>query len=227
MTTTSTTLSELTVGSRRSPLARAQVIEVQKEINQHYPNLTFDCFFIDTSGDVDQSTSIRTLEKTNFFTKEIDTLLLTGECRIAIHSAKDLPNPLSEGLSIVALTSGLDPSDVVVLKPGISLATLPPTPTIATSSIRREEAARKVIPDATFIDLRGTIDQRLMLLQTGPAHGIVVAEAALIRLGLTHLNRIKLPGPTAELQGKLAVIARTDDAGMHALFACIDSRREK
>lgn len=217
-------ISTLTVASRGSPLAKAQVIEVQREINLHYPNLTFDCIFVNTMGDKDQETSLRTMDKTDFFTKEIDALLLSGDCRVAIHSAKDLPDPLPDGLTLAAITKGIDPSDALVLKPGLTLKTLSPKPIIATSSERREEAVRKAIPNATFIDIRGTIEQRLLKLQMGEADGVVVAEAALIRLGLTHLNRIKLPGPTAENQGRLAVVVRIDDIDMQILFSSIDSR---
>lgn len=224
MIKTKQAISTITVGARRSPLSKAQVIEVQREINRYYPELTFDCIFIDTTGDKDQSTSLRTMDKTDFFTKEIDELLLAGGCQVAIHSAKDLPDPLPKGLSLAALTLGLDSSDALILKPGVTLASLQPNPVIATSSVRREEAVKKVIPHAKFIDIRGTIEQRLMKLQMGAADGIVIAEAALIRLGLTHLNRIKLPGSTAEHQGRLAVVARKDDNDMHALFSCIDSR---
>jgi porphobilinogen deaminase len=76
--------------------------------------------------------------------------------------------------------------------------------------------------DLTFRDLRGTISQRLALLEQKQADGIVVAEAALIRLGLTDLNRIILPGETIEGQGQLAVLARQFDEEMQTIFACLD-----
>ena len=82
-------------------------------------------------------------------------------------------------------------------------------------------------PDLRFIDLRGTIGQRLSKLEKGEADGVVVAEAALIRLGLTHLNRVRIPGETAQFQGQLAVVCREDDKEMRELFACIDSRGKK
>src|SRR5262249_52760384 len=145
-------------------------------------------------------------------------MLLEGRCRIAIHSAKDLPDPLPRGITMVALTEGLDPTDVLVLKEGQSLSSLPFGAIIATSSERREKAVKQLRPDFRFIDLRGTIAERLMQLDQGLANGVVVAEAALIRLGLTHLNRVKLPGFSASLQGQLAVTARTGDEEMRRLF---------
>ena len=117
-------------------------------------------------------------------------MLLKGECRLAIHSAKDLPDPLPKGLCLAALTKGVDSSDSLVFREGEKL---PPNGVVATSSERREECVRLLYPDARFVDLRGNIQQRLSLLIQGRVDGVVVAEAALIRLGLTHLNRIKLP----------------------------------
>lgn len=223
-TATQISISLLTVGARRSRLSRLQVVEVQKEINHHHPKVFFECIFAQTLGDKDQKTSLRSLEKTDFFTREIDDLILSKACRIAIHSAKDLPHPLPPGLKIVALTKGLDPSDAIVFKPQITLETLPTSPLIATSSVRREEAVKKVIPKAKFIDVRGPIEKRLNLLKHD-VDGVVVAEAALIRLKLTHLNRFKLDGPTADLQGVLAIVAYVDDGEMEELFACIDHRK--
>lgn len=214
----------ITIASRSSPLAKAQVEEVLKELNLHHPSITFSCLFLNTTGDRDQMTSLRSLDKTDFFTKEIDDLLLSGACRIGIHSAKDLPEPIPKGLFIAAITKGLDPADSLVLKSGMKLSDLPHLPTIATSSVRREDAVRKLLPHARFVDIRGTIHQRLAILNQEAIDGVVLAEAALIRLNLTHLNRVKIPGTTTPLQGQLAVVIRDDDAEMKVLFSCIDSR---
>lgn len=220
-------ISPLSVASRGSPLAISQANEVLRELNFYHPFIQFAYTFVETTGDKDQVTSLRTLDKTDFFTKEIDDLLLSDTCRIAIHSAKDLPDPLANGLVIAALTRGLDPSDALVLKSGKNLSDLMGKALIATSSIRREEAVRKLLPDAEFTDIRGTINQRLQILGQGPIDGVVIAEAALIRLGLTHLNRVKLPGLTAPFQGQLAILIQKDDLAMQTLFSCIDSRQLK
>lgn len=214
----------IVAGSRASPLAKAQVEELIQEILQHHSRLTFTTIYVDTTGDIDQKTSLRTLGKTDFFTKELDHMLLAGKCRIAVHSAKDLPDPIPDGLAIAALTKGVDPSDSLVMKQGLTLQSLPLRPTVATSSERREEAVRILLPNASFIDIRGPIHKRLLILDAGKADGVVLAEAALIRLGLTHLNRVTLPGDTVPLQGQLAVIVRSDDEEMLRLFAPIDTR---
>lgn len=220
-------MTEIIVGARASRLSQAQTQEVLKELKLHNPSVLFKPLFIESYGDKDLNRSLRTLEKTDFFTREIDELLVTGACRIAIHSAKDLPEPIPQGLKIIALTIGVDPSDSLVFRENETLHSLPPGAIVATSSIRREEAVRKLRHDLQFIDLRGTIEQRLLKLETGEADAVVVAEAALIRLGLTHLNRIKLPGPAVPYQGQLAVMARENDIEMQALFRCLDTRPQK
>lgn len=224
-TDTPPTSLPLSVASRRSPLAMAQVEEVLHEIQSHHPNVQFSYIWIETTGDQDLKQSLRTLGKTDFFTKEIDQQLLAGNCRIAIHSAKDLPEPLPAGITIVAITKGVDPSDSLVLNPGVTLSTLPPSPLIATSSFRREEAVKELIPHAAFTDIRGNVNQRLKQLEEGKIDGVVIAEAALIRLHLTELNRLRLPGETTPLQGQLAIAARSEDEEMRALFSYIDSRK--
>ncbi len=213
----------LKVGARSSPLSKAQAREVLVELQKYKPDVQFEMVLMQTTGDLDQKTSLRSLNKTDFFTKEIDEALLKGHCRIGIHSAKDLPNLIPKGLALICLTKGVNPTDALVMREGETLSTLRPGAVIATSSHRREEAAKMLRNDLTFIDLRGTIGQRLTKLETGEADGVIVAEAALIRLGLTHLNRIFLPGDTTPGQGKLAVIAREDDAEMKKLFACINT----
>lgn len=180
------------IGARSSPLSRAQVAEIIQEFN-----LSCQIIWVDTTGDLDKTTSLRSLEKTDFFTRELDQLLLQGQIDLAIHSAKDLPDPLPKGLKLAALSKGVDPRDSLVIK-------REPLCVVATSSQRREEAVKQLYPNCQFVDVRGTIHERL----GKDVDGVVIAEAALIRLGLTHLKRVYLPGETAPLQGKLAIVCR-------------------
>lgn len=212
---------KLQVGARSSPLSRVQVAEVKSALTAVHPHIDFSMSWVETTGDLDKQTSLRTLEKTNFFTKELDALLLSGAIQVAIHSAKDLPEPLPAGLELIALTKGIDPRDALVLQEGMCWESLPKGARVATSSLRREEIVRQMRADLTFLDLRGTIEERLAKLDRGEADAVVIAEAALIRLGLTHRNRLFLPGETAPLQGKLALVARADDKAMQELFACV------
>lgn len=206
------------VGARSSPLSRAQFEEISGAFKGPYE---LDPLWVETTGDKDKKTSLRSLEKTDFFTKEIDTLLLEGKVRIAIHSAKDLPDPLPKGLVLVALTKGVDSRDSIVFRPGENLET---AKIIATSSARREENVRSLIPHLKFVDIRGTIGERLSALEKNNVDGVVVAEAALIRLKLTSLNRLILPGETAQNQGRLAILAREGDREMEQAFSSLDFR---
>jgi hydroxymethylbilane synthase len=182
-------------GARSSPLSRAQVEEIREEFG-----LDFEVVWVETMGDKDKTTSLRALEKTDFFTRELDQMLLRGEIDIAVHSAKDLPDPLPAGLQIAALSKGVDPRDSLVIKKE-------PVRLVATSSARREEAVRQLYPDCQFVDVRGTIQERL----EKDVDGVVIAEAALIRLKLMHLKRVFLQGATAPLQGKLAIVCRINE----------------
>ena len=208
------------VGTRKSPLALAQVREILDEIRAFKPDIEFELVPVETMGDRDHSTSLRSLDKTDFFTREIDRLLLSFGCQIAIHSAKDLPDPLPADLCIAAMTKGVDPSDSLVLREGVSFEQLPRGAVIATSSKRREETVASLRPDLTFVDIRGNIGQRLQKLYSCEVDGVVIAEAALIRLNL-HPNRIPLPGETALHQGRLAIVCRAQDQEMVSLFSVL------
>jgi hydroxymethylbilane synthase len=209
---------ELCVGARNSALSRAQVDEVYRELIAFHPDVRFTLCLTESFGDKNKMISLRDLGKSDFFTKEIDEMLLSGACRIAIHSAKDLPEPLTHGLMCIALTRGVDPSDSLVLRKGEQLKR---GAKIGTSSIRREENLKMLESTLQCVDIRGTIDERLQLLESGAIDGLVVATAALIRLNLLHLNRIVLEGQSAPLQGKLAILARNGDDEMAELFSCL------
>ena len=173
--------------------------------------VAYTVVWVETTGDKDKKTSLRTLDKkSDFFTKELDELLLRGDIDCAIHSAKDLPDPLPSGLVLAALTKGLDPRDSLVFKEPLKEGA-----TVATSSARREEIIRAWRPDIKCVDVRGTIEERL----AKEVDGVVIAEAALIRLGLTHLQRIFLPGDTAPLQGRLAIVVHQDNHAVRKQFA--------
>lgn len=174
--------------------------------------MPFPCRYFTTVGDRDRTTSLRSLGKCDFFTRELDAALIRGEIDAAIHSAKDLPDPLPDGLAIVAITRGADPRDALVYNGELHSGAL-----IATSSQRRETAVRQLFPDARFSDIRGTIEERLAQLDRGEVQGVVIAEAALIRLKLNR-KRLYLPGETVPLQGRLAVVARRGDLKVQQFF---------
>ncbi|HUD01319.1 MAG TPA: hydroxymethylbilane synthase [Rhabdochlamydiaceae bacterium] len=208
---------EITIGARGSKLSQAQVWEVHRELLQHHPHIQFKPTWITTTGDKDKKISLRDLDKTDFFTREVDQLQLKGQFRISIHSAKDLPDPLAPGLKMIALTKGVDSSDVLVY----NQEPLPDNAIIGTSSYRREQNLLQWKPTFRCVDIRGTIPERLALLDIGQVDGVVMAEAALIRLGLTHRRRMPLSGDAAPMQGRLAIIALESDREMEDLFKCL------
>lgn len=212
------------IAARDSRLSRVQVQEVFLELQRFFPDLNFETFFMKTTGDLNLTTSLLGLEKTDFFTKELDVAVLKEECDVAIHSAKDLPHPLPLGLKIYAITRGVDPSDVLVLREGQTLNTLPKQARIGTSSLRRIETVKALLKECTPVDIRGTIEQRLALLFKGDVDAVVMAEAALIRLKLTHLNRYVLQGEVSAMQGRLAVVGRENNPLLDQMFQSIHSR---
>lgn len=189
--------------------------------------IEYEALWVETIGDRDLKSSLSPMEKTDFFTREIDEKVLSGKCRVGIHSAKDLPDPLPKGLKMVALTKGVDSSDSLVFREGEFLETLKSGATIGSSSKRRSQIVRGLRPDLLCTEVRGPVDARLGKLDRGEIDGLVVAEAALIRLGLEGRNRIPLPGEVAPLQGKLAVLAREDDKEMEKLFKPLDTRKKR
>ncbi len=212
-----TSFLDITVGARGSLLSKAQVEEVYQEIHRFFPEIKFHPIWITTKGDQDKTTSLKTLERTNFFTDEIDRRQAAGEFRISVHSAKDLPQPLHPDLEVVALTKGVDPSDSLVVKE----LPLRAGARIGTSSERREVFLKNWRNDLEFVDVRGTIDERLRFLDRGVMDGVVIAEAALIRLKLTDRPRIHLPCEPAAMQGRLAIVARKNDAEMKRVFQAL------
>jgi len=213
---------EIIVGARSSPLSRVQVEEVFSLLKIHHPDVCFKAQWFQTSGDLDQKTSLYSMEKTDFFTKEIDEAVLKGQCRIGIHSGKDLPDPLPKGLKLVACTQGINPSDVVVLRDGESLETLKVGAKVGTSSFRREKNIKEVRSDLLCMDIRGPIERRLALLDSGEVDALIMAKAALIRLKIFK-NEIELPGEVCPMQGRLAVVAQENDREIESLFSCIHS----
>jgi hydroxymethylbilane synthase len=184
------------------------------------------------------------LERTDFFTDTLDQLLLEGQADIAVHSAKDLPDPLPDGLTLVALTQGIDSADLLLyrqdlLPPDISLrlphsdpdlfahviGLFPSGLRIGTSSQRRIEELQRYRKDLTCVDIRGNIQQRIQLMEEGKVDAVVIAAAALYRLRLLSCyTYLRIPGQTAPRQGQLALVSREGDEQIAALMRPLDSR---
>ncbi|NQV04624.1 MAG: hydroxymethylbilane synthase [Candidatus Omnitrophica bacterium] len=202
----------LRIGTRKSPLAIKQVDEAITSLKRIYPDIEVDVIPIDTYGDGDKDTPISDIEGTDFFTRELDQALLKGEIDFAIHSAKDLPDRLAQGLELEFTTESIDPYDCLVSKSGLKLDELPQGAKIGTSSLRRKTQLKKYRNDFEIIDIRGNIGERLEKLDNSDLDAIVIATAGLIRLGLEHRMTQKIPFRILRphpLQGSLTVVRKS------------------
>lgn len=198
-------------GTRSSPLALQQTDHVIRKIGKLLPAAEFETVEINTPGDLDHATDLRESPQ-DFFTRTLDEAVLDGRIDLAVHSAKDLPDPMPDGLDWFWLPHAGDRRDVLVgsLAPRV----------IGVSSQRRAEYAAKRFPDAELKPLRGNIGQRLQQLDEGRFDLLIMAGVALQRLGLEERIAEWLPMEelgTPEGQGALAVTFRCDDRRMQAV----------
>lgn len=201
------------VGTRSSPLAIAQTQDTLKKLSALLPGLAFEEKAFSSPGDRDRATDLRT-SPGDFFTRDLDAAVLGREIDGAIHSAKDMPDPVPEGLDWCWLPWREDPRDALILKPGRSPADLPADARFGVSSERREAWCRRRFPSARLIPIRGNIEDRLAQLDAGNIDALLMAGAALNRLELH--DRITQWIPAEELtppegQGVLALTFRAGD----------------
>ncbi|MBF0489481.1 MAG: uroporphyrinogen-III C-methyltransferase [Candidatus Omnitrophica bacterium] len=217
--------SPIKIGSRQSPLAKIQVQEILSSLEiQDTAPLKYEYISLTTQGDIDKKTSLTTNPADNFFTNTLDEALLKNQIDIAIHSAKDLPQKLPEGLKIYALTKSLDETDSWVSS--YALEELPAGAKVGTSSLLRGEMIRALNPNVILTDIRGTIHERLEILNKNEVDGLIIATCALKRLGLENHIKSILPWEAAPLQGQLAVVGRENNWDVEKLFERIDIRRQ-
>jgi len=205
------------VGTRPSPLALKQIEEIQVRAQE----MIFEVIPIQTKGDRDKTTPLIARENSDFFTYEIEQALLNGEIDVAVHSAKDLEEDMSEELVIAAMTKSISRFDCLVSKGGLTLDELPPGARVGTSSINRSEGIKRYRKDLVVKNIRGNVDDRLAQLDRGDFDAIIVAHAALIRLGSQHRIAQMIPFAIIEphpLQGRLAVQVRRDRNDLREVF---------
>ncbi|HEV2859657.1 MAG TPA: hydroxymethylbilane synthase [Pyrinomonadaceae bacterium] len=221
---------QLVIGSRGSKLALWQSNWVKSRLEALDPRVAVRVEVIKTKGDVMRDVPLAVIGGQGAFTKELETALLERRVDIAVHSLKDLPTIVPEGLSIAAVPAREDPRDALVLKAGTdaggaSLSRLPEGATVGTSSLRRIAQLRHLRPDVQIKDLRGNVDTRLRKLDEGGYDALILASAGLRRLGLA--ARISAPVEPAEMlpavgQGALGVETRADDEAAGALVSRLD-----
>ena len=213
--------SPIKVITRNSALALLQV----EELFSLFPHIDHTVQKVASFGDKHKDISLMSTIDGDFFTRELDTAVLSGQADIAIHSAKDLPYPLTAGLEVYCLTKAADKSDSLVSRDGATLAQLPPGSRIGTSSAMRRAELLQIRSDIEVVSIRGTIEERIAQVDNGYIDALIVATCALMRLSLTDRIAQKLPFKTHPLQGNLAVVGRKGDNRLKSLFAQYDIRR--
>lgn len=212
------------IGTRGSPLALWQARHVRECLMDAHGlgEGDVDLAVITTSGDRIQDQPLRDLGGKGLFTKEIDEALLRGDVALAVHSMKDLPTTLPDGLSVAAVLPRADVRDAFLSPNAASLMELPPGAVVGTSSLRRGAQVRRRRPDLRVIDFRGNVETRLRKLDEGVADATLLAMAGLHRLGLASKAASVLSADEmlpAVAQGAIAILARAGDEETHALLA--------
>lgn len=215
-------IDTLRIGARPSRLSLIQVDEIRKL----FPAIDFKVITFQTQGDTDKHTPFTQFEGSDFFTRQIEEALLKKEVDVAVHSAKDLEENLPVGLAIAAITVSVSPYECLVSCENRGLRQLKPGSRVATSSSKRKEAILRYRPDLKICDVRGDIEERLLQLDAGKFDALIVAHAALIRLGLKdRIAEIISPEilPAHPLQGSLALQVRSEDKYLIDLFSVVDT----
>ncbi len=212
-------------GTRGSILAIRQTEEVLAQLGPKFPELDFQVTPVRTQGDINATASLTGMGL-GVFVNEIERMLLDGELDMAVHSLKDMPTKLPDGLFIGAMTGRQDPRDVLVNRWHCRLADLPEGARIGTSSPRRRALLNSLCPQATVLPIRGNVETRLNKAQSDDYDGAVLAAAGLIRLGLTehiddYLSPQRFVPPPG--QGVLAVEVRSDDQRMIDMLRSVDN----
>jgi hydroxymethylbilane synthase len=229
------------VGTRGSALALAQTEQIVGRLRKLHPSVTFQIVPIKTTGDRLQSAEALRRAGKGLFVKEIEVALLRKRISLAVHSMKDLPSTLPEGLVLGAVPERADAADVFIGRAGAPLESLPPGSQIGTASLRRQAILRALFPRLRFVDLKGNLDTRLAKLKAARSGlaGIVVASAGLRRL-YPENGVPAQPLPVSRVvpaagQGALALEIRAADDAMRRLLspihdpgaaACVEAERE-
>lgn len=204
----------LVIGTRRSKLALIQARLVAESLGEASEGLEIELREVTTAGDRMRSKPLSEAGETGLFTRSLERKLLEGEIDLAVHSLKDLPVELAEGLVVAGTPERADVRDALVSREGLPLRDLRPGAVVGTSSPRRAAQLRSLRPDLVTRDLRGNVDTRIEKLRRGDYDAILVAKAALDRLGLAALitevldAAVFLPAPG---QGALGIETREGD----------------
>lgn len=200
----------LRIGTRKSRLAMVQTEIVREVILAHFPFLEIEIVPMSTKGDKILDRSLTSFGGKGVFTKELEDALLKGEIDLAVHSAKDMPMEFPKGLTVGAVLSREDASDVMVTTDGTPVRDMIPGSVIGTSSLRRQIQIRQMNPQVKVKLLRGNVQTRLEKLKSGQYDGILLAAAGLNRLGIGGENLAS--GADSERSGKLCMAEAQTEA---------------
>ena len=213
------------IGTRSSKLALWQADYVMECLQKKYPELHVEKKLMTTKGDKILDAPLAKIGGKGLFTKELEQDMLAGGIDIAVHSLKDMPTEVPDGLIITAITKRYDPGDAFVSNKAASLAELPQGAVVGTSSLRRKAQLLHARPDLVVKDLRGNVNTRLQKLDAGEYDAAILAVAGLKRLGFGGRITEVLPKDMilpAVGQGALAIEAREGDAETRELVAFLN-----
>ncbi|MBL8708548.1 MAG: hydroxymethylbilane synthase [Rhodospirillaceae bacterium] len=210
------------IGTRGSPLALAQAEMVKAALGAAHPGLPVpEIVVIKTTGDRIQDRALAEIGGKGLFTKEIEESLLAGGIDVAVHSMKDVPTHLPDGLAIACLLEREDPRDVLILRQGKTLDDLPPGAVIGSASLRRQAQILARRPDLKVVTLRGNVGTRLAKLAAGEVDATLLALAGLKRLGRAEVASAVLAVTEmlpAVAQGAIGLEIRAADRRMQDLL---------
>jgi hydroxymethylbilane synthase len=221
--------ARLRIGTRGSPLACVQTALACRALQDAHPELAepgaLEVVAIRTTGDRVVDRPLAELGGKGLFCKEIEAALLARRIDLAVHSMKDLPTWLPEGLVIGAVLPREDPRDVLIARAPTTIAGLPQDALIGTASVRRRAQLLARRPDLRVVNFRGNVETRLRKLAAGEVDATLLAQAGLKRLGIEPAGAVIL-APEVMLpavgQGAIGIECRADDEGARALLAAID-----
>ncbi len=213
------------IGTRGSKLALWQAEWVKTALEEQSPGTAVELIIIKTKGDKIQDVPLAKVGGKGLFVKEIEEAILDGRVDLAVHSMKDMPAEIPEGLCIGAVPERADPRDVVISGSGQHLDKLVPGARVGTSSLRRAAQLRHVRPDLDVQPLRGNLDTRMRKLDDGQFDAVVLAAAGVKRLGLAHrITQALMPDTMlpAVGQGALCIEIRENDPRIGPLTRALD-----
>ena len=217
----------LVIGSRGSELALWQAEWVKSELTDAYQNIKIEIKIIKTKGDLVLDKPLTLIGGKGVFTKEIEEALLTEEIDIAVHSCKDLPTLMTEGLMIGAIPVRETPSDVLITADGVGIDSLKPDSVIATGSLRRAAQLLYNRKDLKTVDIRGNIPTRLRKFNESNWGGMILAYAGLKRLNLLNENCVVLDHKNmlpAVAQGAIALQIRAEDTQISDTISVLNDK---